>query len=384
MAQATELSANGLRALRAGNINEAFSLLSAAIEQGDNRPEILRAAALAARSAGRPETSLAAAERLLAQRPDDILATIIKADALAATGEQRKASALYIAAVKSAPPQEQLSGPLAAEVNRAKQECAAAAERYEEFLRSNVRALGLFDGSGHARGEQALDILFGKKQIYYQQPEKFYFPELPQIQFYDPSEFSWTEALIAQTEAIQSELAAVLSGDSAFEPYVPATPGKPPMHQNALTGNADWGAFHLFKDGVRIEENASRCPSTLNALDLAPQPNVRGKSPIALFSRLKPGARIPPHTGLMNTRIICHLPLIIPDGCHLRVGNQERQWRNGEMLIFDDSIEHEAGNAGASERIILLFDIWRPELSEDDRAFISAVFDAIEDYGVFT
>ncbi|MEO1244021.1 MAG: aspartyl/asparaginyl beta-hydroxylase domain-containing protein [Pseudomonadota bacterium] len=383
MTQATELSANGLRALQAGNVNEAFSLLSAAVEQGDNRPEILRAAALAARSAGRPETSLAAADRLLTHSPDDLLAKIIKADALAAMGEQRKAAEHYIAAVNSAPPQEQLSGPLAAEVNRARQECAAAAERYEEFLRSKVRALGLFDGSGHARGEQALDILFGRKQIYYQQPDKFYFPELPQIQFYDPSEFSWTEALVAQTDIIQSELAAVLSGESAFEPYVPATPDKPRINQNVLTGNADWGAFHLFKDGSRIEENVSRCPATLNALALAPQPNMRGKSPIALFSRLKPGTHIPPHTGLMNTRIICHLPLIIPDGCHLRVGNQKRQWRNGEMLIFDDSIEHEARNAGASERIILLFDIWRPELSEDERAFVSAVFDAIEDYGVF-
>ena len=148
-------------------------------------------------------------------------------------------------------------------------------------------------------------------------------------------------------------------------------------------GNADWGAFHLMKDGVIVEENAKRCPSTMKALETVPRPTVKGKSPIALFSRLKPGAHIPPHTGLMNTRIICHLPLIVPAGCSIRVGNQERSWKMGEMLIFDDSIEHEARNAGASERVILLFDIWRPELSEDERTFISTVFEAIEDYGVF-
>ena len=384
MAQKTDLSANGLKALKSGNITEAFSLLSSAIEQGDEHPETLLAAAIAARSAHHPQASLAAANRLLLLSPNNLLATIIKADALAATGEQRKAAALYLSAVNSAPPQEKLSGALATEVNRARQECTAAAARYEEFLRTKVRAHGLFDGAGHTRGEQALDVLFGRKQIYYQQPEKFYFPELPQIQFYDPSEFSWTKELIAQTHAIRSELEAVLSQESAFEPYVPAASEKMPhLHQSSLSGNADWGAFHLIKDGVKVEENTTRCPSTMNALSLAPQPNVRGKSPIALFSRLKPGTHIPPHTGLMNTRIICHLPLIIPNECHLRVGNEERQWRNGEMLIFDDSIDHEAANTSTSERVILLFDIWRPELTKDDRAFVAAVFDAIEDYGEF-
>ncbi len=226
--------------------------------------------------------------------------------------------------------------------------------------------------------------MFGRKQIFYQQPEKFYFPELPQIQFYDHTEFAWTKDLIAQTDTIRSELEKVLESQDGFEPYVPATStATPHLRDNALMGNADWGAFHLMKDGVTVEKNAQRCPATMNALANVPRPNVRGKSPIALFSRLKAGAHIPPHTGLMNTRIICHLPLIVPAGCSIRVGNQERSWQMGEMLIFDDSIEHEARNAGTSERVILLFDIWRPELSEDERSFISTVFEAIEDYGVF-
>ena len=163
---------------------------------------------------------------------------------------------------------------------------------------------------------------------------------------------------------------------------MPRDSNAPHVSSHALAGNLDWGAFHLFKDGLIQEENARLCPKTMEALKAAPTPSVRGKCPVALFSRLRPGTRIPPHHGLMNSRLICHLPLIAPKGCVLRVGNQERVWRIGEMLIFDDSIEHEAYNPTSKDRIVLLFDIWRPELSEDERRFISALFEAIEEFGV--
>ena len=65
---------------------------------------------------------------------------------------------------------------------------------------------------------------------------------------------------------------------------------------------------------------------------------------------------------MLNSRVICHLPLIVPKGCWLRVGNDTREWEEGKLLIFDDSIEHEARNPTGEFRIILLFDVWRPEL----------------------
>jgi aspartyl/asparaginyl beta-hydroxylase (cupin superfamily) len=100
-----------------------------------------------------------------------------------------------------------------------------------------------------------------------------------------------------------------------------------------------------------------------------------------MFSLLRAGARIPAHNGMLNTRLICHLPLIVPPGCALRVGNEVREWELGKTLIFDDSIEHEAWNNSASDRVILLFDIWRPEISLEERAAISAIFAAIDSYG---
>jgi aspartyl/asparaginyl beta-hydroxylase (cupin superfamily) len=83
---------------------------------------------------------------------------------------------------------------------------------------------------------------------------------------------------------------------------------------------------------------------------------------------------------MLNSRLICHLPLIVPPGCWLRVGNETREWDDGKLLIFDDSIEHEARNPSGEMRIVLIFDIWRPELSAGEREGISAIFDAIDGF----
>ena len=125
-------------------------------------------------------------------------------------------------------------------------------------------------------------------------------------------------------------------------------------------------------------ENAARCPKTMDALGKVPLSNIGSRTPSVLFSMLRPGAHIPPHHGMLNSRLICHLPLIVPEGCWLRVGNETRTVEAGKMMIFDDSIEHEAKNESGEVRIILLFDIWRPELNEAERAGISAIFDAID------
>jgi aspartyl/asparaginyl beta-hydroxylase (cupin superfamily) len=116
------------------------------------------------------------------------------------------------------------------------------------------------------------------------------------------------------------------------------------------------------------------------ALEQAPIPIIAGRSPMAIFSLLKPGTHIRPHHGMLNTRLICHLPLIAPEGCALRVGAETRAWRAGEMLIFDDSFEHEAWNRGTETRIVLLFEVWRSELTADERAALTDIFEAIDTY----
>ena len=104
------------------------------------------------------------------------------------------------------------------------------------------------------------------------------------------------------------------------------------------------------------------------------------RSPVVLFSLLKPGTHIPPHNGLVNTRLICHLPLVVPAGCRFRVGNETREWVEGQAWAFDDSIDHEAWNDSDRTRVILLFDVWRPELTAIERELVTELFAAIDAY----
>jgi aspartyl/asparaginyl beta-hydroxylase (cupin superfamily) len=92
-----------------------------------------------------------------------------------------------------------------------------------------------------------------------------------------------------------------------------------------------------------------------------------------MFSVLQPKTRIPSHTGVSNTRLVVHLPLILPPDCRFRVGNETRAWRDGEAWVFDDTIEHEAWNDSDRPRTILIFDIWSPYLSAAERELIARV-----------
>jgi aspartyl/asparaginyl beta-hydroxylase (cupin superfamily) len=83
---------------------------------------------------------------------------------------------------------------------------------------------------------------------------------------------------------------------------------------------------------------------------------------------------------MINTRLICHLPLMVPEACALRVGNETREWKEGELLIFDDTIEHEAWNRSTRPRYVLLFDIWRPELSGEEQTLVKAMFEEMQEF----
>jgi aspartate beta-hydroxylase len=86
------------------------------------------------------------------------------------------------------------------------------------------------------------------------------------------------------------------------------------------------------------------------------------------FSTMSPKAQIKPHFGACNLKLRCHFPLFVPEECYLRVAGDPRPWVEGEMMIFDDSYEHEAANLSADrERVIFLMDIWHPDLVEAEK-----------------
>lgn len=323
---------------------------------------------------------LGAIEKALSLDPRNLRALLLRADHAAESGDTRAAGTLYAAALAAAPPMSQLPPFMQDEVRRAE----AARERfmrdYETYLHDALAKHGFVDGRTSKRFAQSLDILFGKKKVYYQEPLSYFFPELPQIQFYERDRFPWLDAVEAATSDIRDELMAVLQDQSRFTPYVEGKAERPLKSDLSMLNNPQWSAFFLWKNGALVPENAVRCPKTLAALENAPLTQIGGRAPSILFSLLRPGARIPKHTGFLNARLICHLPLIVPEKCVFRVGNEERAWREGEAWVFDDTIEHDAFNGSDKIRVVLIFDVWRPELSEEERRLVAAMLEAIDAY----
>jgi aspartyl/asparaginyl beta-hydroxylase (cupin superfamily) len=374
---ARALATAGLDALRRGDARAARESFEKIVRQGHADAGSLLALAHACSRLGDAPAAIAALDKLLAQDPRNIRALILKADQLAAQGDDRAASSHYQFAVQVAQPAEQLPPDVVREVERAKAMGGRYAQKFEQFLFDRI---GAEDDGASPRFRQSLDIMVGRKNIYFQQPQAYYFPELPQVQFYDRSVFPWMDGVEAATAGIRAEASAALAEGSGFRPYVEGDPRRPRKEQSGMTDNPDWSAFYLWKNGEVVPDNAARCPRTMAALAGVPLAQVSNRSPSVLFSLLRPGARIPPHSGLVNTRLICHLPLIVPPGCGFRVGNDSRAPLEGKAWAFDDTIEHEAWNGSREPRVILLFEVWRPELSEKERALVRAMFDAIDAY----
>ena len=321
----------------------------------------------------------AALQQRLKAAPRDLPALIAMAQLKQDVGDDRAAMSFYRTALAVATqPGARVPTELVPALRAGEAFIGAAQTRFAAHLTDALADAGLTDGRGGARLRQGIDLLFGRAELFAQQPSMFFFPELPQRQFFEREEFAWAPAVEARTETIRAELAALI-GTDAFAPYVSGAPDRP-RPANPLLDDPSWSAAYLWQAGGETIA-AARCPAAMQALAHAPMPRIAKRSPTALFSLLKPGTHIQPHHGLLNTRLICHLPLITPPGCNLRVGNETREWRQGELLIFDDSFEHEAWNRGGETRVVLLFEIWRPELSAEERAALTRIFEAIDTYG---
>ncbi len=368
------LAQDGVAALRRGDAAAARLAFETIEAAGAATTQTLMLLAQACSRQGDLAGEDAALDRLLARDRRHVAALTIKGDRAAARGDDRAAAAWYGMAVSRA-----ANAPQAAEiagiVAHATAALGQAQQRFESYLRAQVG-----DDFVSDRFDEALAILTGAVAPQLQQPTNFYFPGLPQIAFYEREQFAWVAALEAAAPAISAELLALLQTRDGFKPYVEADPDRP-NKGHALLDDEKWSAFHLFDRGTPIEAHAARCPATMAALANLPLPRIHGRAPMALFSLLEPHTHIPPHWGMLNTRLIVHLPLIVPNDCRLRVGNHTRTVEPGKVMIFDDSIEHEAWNDSDETRIILLTEIWRPELDSAERDALSAMFGSIGRYG---
>jgi aspartyl/asparaginyl beta-hydroxylase (cupin superfamily) len=207
------------------------------------------------------------------------------------------------------------------------------------------------------------------------------FPHLSNLEFIDRQQFPWLDAIEAATDSMREELLEVLSADEVgVQPYIAYGEGLPLNQWKELNNSRRWGAYFLWNEGKRVEDHIARCPRTVESLASVPRVDIAGRGPTAFFSILDARTRIPAHTGVTNTRLTVHVPLIVPAGCGFRVGGETREWQVGTAWAFDDTIEHEAWNDSDAPRAILIFDVWHPELTPLERDLVRESTVALAEY----
>jgi aspartyl/asparaginyl beta-hydroxylase (cupin superfamily) len=312
--------------------------------------------------------------RELRERPKSVAAHIAMGDFRVRAGQEDLARHFYRTAIRLAECQE-VPDDSAAEIGRIEEALAGIEATADARRQAMLRQRGLSAESWSPRFRESLDLAAGRRKHYRQEPTAYFYPGLAAIQFFEPADFDWTASIEAAAPAIRDELVDFIetSGTDEFRAYVQHSTVAPEADE-ALLGSRDWSILGLCENGWVSPKVVERCPRTWAAVLQAPVPRVSGWGPTVVFSLLRAGARIAPHSGMFNTRLICHLPLIVPKGCRFRVGNEIREWEEGKLMIFDDTIEHEAWNDGSEDRVVLIFDIWRPELSEQERYELTALF----------
>jgi len=376
MADSAALAEQADRAAAAGDLKTAENLLLKASEASPDDFDLILKIAAVQRGTGRPQLALANVHRALSLRPLDFTALLLRAALLGQLGEP-DATEAWSNALAQRP-----EGELAPELRHVVAQAEARVEKWTAEREARMAA-AMHGAEAAADPEQRQRIqrfrtnVLRRTRHYHSEPTHFHFPGLAEREFFPRRLFPWLEALEQETDAMAAEMQAVVAAERAeLVPYVQYAEHLPLDQWRELNNNRDWTAIHLLRNGETVEANAELCPRTMAVLAQCDQPRIRGGSPNAMFSLLAPGTAIPPHVGVNNARLVCHLPLVIPEGCWLRVGAEKRFWKRGEAFVFDDTIEHEALNPSDQLRVVFIFDVWHPELSDTEREAVIALIEA--------
>jgi aspartate beta-hydroxylase len=377
------LNALGLDALADGDQSAAGTLFQRAIAADPHSPELWMNLAKARREQGDDGGERQALEGALAIDQRHFMALVRMAELHERKGDEASAAQRWTGVLALAAQMEQRTPAIEKMLEHARDQVSRYNAAFAETIEGGLaEARDRLPASDRRRFDACIDHVLGRREIYANHCAGLHFPFLPAEEFFERSHFPWLEEIEAQTDAIRSELEALLAEDaSAILPYVEMDPGTPENKWTALDGSLAWGALHLWKDGRRNEAACARAPLTAEAVEALPLADLPGRMPTVFFSLLRPGAHLPAHTGVSNVRSIIHLPLIVPKGCVFRVGGDTREWEAGKAWAFDDTIEHEAWNRSDELRAILIFDVWNPYITEPERDLLRRFYSIAEGSG---
>ena len=170
--------------------------------------------------------------------------------------------------------------------------------------------------------------------------------------FIDNSTFSWVAELENDWRDVRAELDHVLEHPEDIPAFHQLSPD-----QKRISKGDNWKTFPFWVFGKRLEDNCAVCPRTAAILDTLPDLQN------AWFSILAPRYHIPPHKGPTKAVVRMHLGLRVPvehEQCWIRVDEERYAWQGGEVVLFDDTYEHEVQNHTDELRAVLFVDVLRP------------------------
>lgn len=376
------LNATAVAELQRGNWAGARTLLQRAVAQEASNARLWMNLAAALRGLGLADEELQALQRVLEIEPRHLAALLQKGVLLERQGKPKAAAKTYHNALQTIPPGASLPNAMRPLVARAIEVTNANDAALADYLAEQLRGLREeHAGEDQTRFDHCIGTIVNRRRIYTPQPTFLYFPKLPALEFYPREHFPWLPIVEAATDTIRAEFERVFAEDAdRLEPYVAYPKGRPLDQWADLNHSRKWSAFYLWRDGVPQHEHLARCPGTAQVLSQLPLHDIPGYAPTVFFSILDAKSHIPAHTGVTNTRVIVHVPLVVPDSCRFRVGSETREWRPHHAWVFDDSIEHEAWNDSDVPRAILIFDIWNPFLTPAERALVSKAVREMRQY----
>jgi aspartyl/asparaginyl beta-hydroxylase (cupin superfamily) len=360
----------------------AQKFLASAAESDPNAAAVVLNLAYAYRDLGDDRNEADSIKRALAIDPHYFPALLAKGLLTERLGSKRLAAKIFAQALAELTIAEDI--PI---------ELRAAAAHAKEVVRDNIASLKKYVddrlsaatthhfGEGLDRFRECKAIALGEHKVYTQKAAMLLVPWLPSIQFYARDQFSWLAGVESMTDSIRDELNAVVASDmSGFRPYIERGDDVVMDQWHDLNRSPRWSAYFFWKDGRRFDEACQQCPQTAAVRDAIPAMEVRNFGPTMMYSVLAPGTHLPAHSSATNARLIVHLPIVVPEKCRFRVGNDTREWKEGEAWVFDDTIDHEAWNDSDKFRTILLFDIWNPYLTAAERELIPLLLNGLNEY----
>jgi aspartate beta-hydroxylase len=378
------------RHLMRGDAVHAVALLLRAASLNPDNPHIQHQLGSAQLAAGDRQSALASLRRCVDAAPNMFVARLRLGIVLEQLGDRPRALLAYFGAVNSA----QAQGRWMSDATTAPglQEAVKHAIQFIDVGRRQTFDAVLeplrqrYGRTELSRVEQCLSIYLGEQPAPLpdprQKPKFLYFPGVPSQPYYPTMRFPWQADLEAASETIREELRAVLSENQPLLPFLGEQSAEELRGhlRSSSSQPAAWDAYFFYRHGDRFDEHCDRCPRTTALLDSLPLVRIRDHAPETLFSVLKPGTHILPHRGVTNTRLVTHLPLIVPPDCAINVGGELHEWQEGRCVSFDDTFEHEAWNRSGETRVVLILDSWNPDLTEVERVAVTDLVEAIGDF----